>query len=136
MITESIALQEKKFSNSKLLGVIQLQYRSLKNHFIESRSKRKALYNIIRKEQPNIIHHNNEIFLNRNAIRAGIKAKVKQVLHERFLGNYGNNYINLFADKILMKKTAARIDITKAVAVNFDKLYPATANHKIILHES
>jgi glycosyltransferase involved in cell wall biosynthesis len=134
--TESTELQEKKFSNVKLFGVLQLQYSLLKNYLIDSRSKREKLYNIIKTEQPDIIHHNNEIFLNRNAIRSGVKAKVKQVVHERSLGNYGTNYINRFADKILMKKTAARIDITKAVADNFDKLYPATANHKIILHDT
>ena len=135
--TESSVLQdEKKFSSSKFFGVLQLQYRSLKNYFIDSRSKRAALYNIIHKEQPDIIHHNNEIFLNRNAIRAGIKAKIVQVVHERSLGNYGTNYINHIADKLLMKKIAARIDITKAVADHFDKLYPATTTNRVILHDT
>jgi glycosyltransferase involved in cell wall biosynthesis len=134
--TDSNVLKgEKKYSSSKFWGILQVQYRSLKNYFLNSKTKRTALYQLIHKEQPDIIHHNNEILLNQNAIRAGIKAKAVQVVHERSLGGYGTNYINHIADKMLMKKIAARIDITNAVANNFDKLYPSAKNKKIVLHD-
>ena len=134
-LTKYNVQNEKPFSTSKLLGALQLQFRLMKDYWFNSKEIRTALYSIIQKEQPGIIHHNNEIFLNRNAIRAGIKAKAAQVVHERSLGNYGHNYVNLFADKLLMKKVAARIDISKAVADHFDHLHPATVSKKIVLHD-
>ena len=127
---------EKRFSKSKLISSIQVQFQLLKDYWFNSKELRTALHNIIQKEQPNIIHHNNEIFLNRDAIRAGVKANIPQVVHERSLGNYGINYVNLIADKLLMKKVAARVDISKAVADHFDKLYVSTAEKKIVLYDT
>jgi len=134
-ITKYNAQDDKPFNSSKLFGLLQLQFRLLKDYWFKSKALRTALFNIIQQEQPDIIHHNNEIFLNRDAIRAGVKAKVIQVVHERSLGNYGHNYVNFLADKLLMRKIAARIDISKAVANHFDHLYPATVSKKVVLHD-
>lgn len=127
--------QKIRYSRSALLSFMQLQYHLLKDYLEGSRKIRKALHHIITAEQPHIIHHNNEIFLNRDAIRAGIKAGIPQVVHERSLGNYGINYINLVADTLLMQRVAGRIDISNAVAIHFDKLYPKTKDKKIVLHD-
>lgn len=123
------------FSRFKFFSSIQWQYKLLIDYFLHSKSIIKDLIKIITKEQPHIVHHNNEIFLNRDAIRAAAKLRVIQVVHERSLGNYGISYVYHVLDKLLMKKVAARIDITKAVASHFDKLYSGIKQKKIVLHD-
>lgn len=127
--------EQENFSRFKFISSVQWQYKLLKDYFLRSKSIIKDLIKIITKEQPHIVHHNNEIFLNRDAIRATAKLRVMQVVHERSLGKYGISYMYHIADKLLMKKVAARIDITKAVATHFDKLYPGIKQKKIVLHD-
>lgn len=125
----------KSKTSSKIFSVILQQLLLLKEYFISSKPVRKELLCIIKQLSPSVIHHNNEIFLNRNAVRAGIKAGLPQIIHERSLGKYGHNYVNKIIDRMLMRKVAHRIDITRAVAIHFNRLYPATTTKSIVLHD-
>jgi len=122
-------------SSLKVFAVIHQQLLLLKDYYISSKPVRAALLRIINQLKPAIIHHNNEIFLNRDAVREGIKAKLPQIVHERSLGNYGYNYVNKMLDRMLMRKVKQRIDITKAVTSHFNKLYTGTENKSTVLHD-
>ncbi|MBG9377150.1 glycosyltransferase family 4 protein [Panacibacter sp. DH6] len=133
-LDESLQQPVHRFTKYAAINFMLQQFYTAKDYFKSNRKVRTKIMHILKTEKPAIVHHNNEIFLNRDAIRAAVKAGAKQLVHERSLSNYGNDRVHLFADKRLMKKVYARIDITNAVAQHFNKFYGADSRN-IVLHD-
>lgn len=133
-LNETAELPKHRFTNNSALNFLLQQFYTIKDYISVNKKVRNRIARILIEEKPAIVHHNNEAFLNRDAIRAAVKAGIKQVVHERSLGNYGNDRVHLLTDQSLMKKVYARVDITTAVAQHFNSFYGAS-NQNIVLHD-
>ncbi len=130
-----VKANNKKIHNSRVFNVINSEINALKNYFIQDKAIIKLLYNLIIEIQPDIVHHNNGVTVNRVAIRAASKAHVLQVLHCRSIWSYRKSLVNYFFDFFLIRKISKRIYITEAVRNYSELLFHLNPSSAIVLHD-
>lgn len=80
-----------------------------------------------------LVHHNNDVSINRNFIRICNKLKVPQIVHNRSLQEYQSNQFYYWIDKKLAKKINYYINISQAVKDHFTRIYHLkTYNNEVI----
>ncbi len=133
---DSVALQgfDFKFSKNRLLNVVLIQYNALKKYFNYDRKLVKYFSDIFRQEKPDILHHNNDITVNRSSIRAGIKAQIPQVLYNHGLPFYKFNFVDPIIDFFLLKKISYHIHLTKAIHDHYRKLFHSSLSNSVVIH--
>jgi glycosyltransferase involved in cell wall biosynthesis len=117
-----------------LINYLRLQVKAFKDIFFADKAEVRKVYDIIAEEKPDIIHHNNDILLNRNCVRAANKTGVPQVIHNRSLAGYGNSRVDYFFDQLYIKKVAFHVNITKAVSNHFNALFHFKDN-SMVMHD-
>ena len=122
-------------SYNSIINYLNLQLTAIKKILFSDKTEVRKLYGIITKEKPDIIHHNNDILLNRNCVRAVNKTNIPQIIHNRSLAGYGNDRVNFFLDRLLIKKINFHINITQAVSNHFNTLFRLRECNSVVMHD-
>lgn len=121
-------------SKNRLLNILLIQYNSLKKYFGFEKKLAKYFLEIIQYEKPDILHHNNDIAVNRSAIRAGVKSKVPQVLYNHGLPVYRFNIIEYIVDYFLLRKIHYHLHLTHAIEDHYKKTFHLSLSHSSVMH--
>ncbi len=122
-------------SYNSIINYLNLQLTAIKKILFSDKTEVRKLYEVIIKEKPDIIHHNNDILLNRNCVRAANKTNIAQIIHNRSLAGYGNNRADFFLDRLLIKKINFHINITQAVSNHFNTLFRLPGCNSVVMHD-
>lgn len=128
--------QQNSAGKKKLSGIralIALQLNAVKHLLATDKKTSAEISNIIRKAQIDIVHHNNDIFLHRDCIRACVKSGVKQVMHNRSLTRYGNDPLMYLSDFFLTRKVNRCIAISQSVKAHFRRMYLLQESYAMLL---
>lgn len=123
-----------KFSKNRSLNILLVQYNSLKKYFREDKRLVKYFTDIIQKEKPDVLHHNNDIAVNRSSVRAGIKAKIPQVLYNHGLPVYKFNLIDYIVDFLLLRKIDYHLHLSKAIEDHYKRLFHSSLSNTAVIH--
>jgi glycosyltransferase involved in cell wall biosynthesis len=123
-----------KFSNNRLLNILLIQYNALKKYFILDKELVKYFNDVFSQEKPDILHHNNDIVVNRSSIRAGAKGRIPQVLYNHGLPFYRFHLVEYIIDFILLKKIRYHIHLTEAIYDHYIKLFHTSLRSSVIIH--
>jgi glycosyltransferase involved in cell wall biosynthesis len=119
----------------KIVGYAAAQIYSLKKYFIEDRLFIRKLLMFIENIAPDIVYNNNDVFINRDVIRAALKADILQILHTRSLTSYRYNFVDYLLNFFLIRKVDWRIYITEAVKNHYEKLFYLSKKNSFVLHD-
>jgi glycosyltransferase involved in cell wall biosynthesis len=120
---------------NKVIRTIEYEYLSFSNYFFSSKKLVKQIKKIVVELSPDLIHHNNDISVDRVAIKAVNAIKIPQIIHNRSITSYKKWSFNYFIDKKLHKKISFHINITDAVAENYSRFFKVQANKTLVLHD-
>lgn len=120
---------------NRFCAIILLQLNALKQMILPNKYVVEAITRIIRNEHIDIVHHNNDIFLHRDCIRACLKTGVIQVIHNRSLTRYGNSPLPYLVDFYLIRKVDYCIAISNAVLDHFRRMFLLPVNYSILLRD-
>ncbi|HEY6977053.1 MAG TPA: glycosyltransferase family 4 protein [Chitinophagaceae bacterium] len=126
--------QHFKFSKNRWLNVICIQYNAFKKYFYHDRDLVKYFTDIFQREKPDIVHHNNDIAVNRSSIRAGVNMKIPQVLYNHGLPSYKFNFVDYVIDSFLVKKISYHIHLTQAIHNRYRKLFHSAFSNSEVIH--
>lgn len=122
-------------SKNRLLNVVLIQYNALRKYFYYDKKLVNYISTVIEQEKPDILHHNNDIVVNRSSIRAGVGAGVTQILHYRGFSHYRYNVVDYFIDKSLIKKINYHIPITNAIHEYYEKMFHSPLYNSAVIHD-
>jgi len=125
---------ESKFSKNRFLNILLIQYYSLQKYFGQDKKLVKYINDIIQREKPDILHHNNDIGVNRTSIRAGIKTNIPQVLYNHGLPFYKFNIVEYIIDFFLLRKIRYHIHLSKAIEEHYKKSFYSSLRHTAVIH--
>ena len=120
---------------NKIWRIIENEYVAFKNYFFPQNNLLQKITAAVRSFSPDIIHHNNDISVDRVSIRACNKFNIPQIVHNRSIAVYKQISFNYFVDNYLHKKIAYNINITEAVRNNYQKLFNTSPSHAGVLHD-
>lgn len=95
----------------------------------------KEIETIILSLKTDIVHHNNDMCLNRQFVRVVNKLSIPQILHNRSLKNYDNDKFNFWVDKKLIRKIDYHINISNAVQKNLVQQFHVAAKKNIVVRD-
>lgn len=129
----------KKFNRKKggsgLFNFILAQIKPLSEYFWLNRKLIDHIVSLIKNIEPDLIHHNGDIMTNRIAVRAALKLKKPQVLHNRSYISYRFQYLQYLIDRHLFSKIDCSINITKSVADHYAALFYDPGAKAYVLHD-
>ena len=123
-----------KFSKNRFLNVFLIQYYSLQKYFWQDKKLIKYINDIIQREKPDILHHNNDIGVNRPSIRAGTKTNIPQVLYNHGLPFYKFNFVEYIIDFFLLRKIRYHIHLSKAIESHYKKLFYSSLRNTAVIN--
>lgn len=103
----------KTVNHSRLYNYFIREMTAIKKYFTTDKKEVQAIERIIRKINPDIIHHNNGLRVNRSSIRAAEKLQIPQLLQTRGIWNFQKNSFQYFADRYLSKNISKWIFINE-----------------------
>jgi glycosyltransferase involved in cell wall biosynthesis len=119
----------------KLWRLITAEYTVVKNYYFSGKAELNNIRSIIQKIAPGIVHHNNDILVNRNAVRACIRAGIPQIIHNRAIPVYKRWSFNYVIDAFLLKKINYTINITRAVSDNYNRIFSRGKKKELVIHD-
>ena len=123
-----------KKARGKLFKIFYSELTVFKKYFVHDRPEVNAIYNLIQQIQPNIVHHNCGLPVDRSSIRAASKAGVVQVLHTRGNWSYYKG-LNFYLYQKLKKRIAAWIFYTAGEQNKYEQLYHLSPGSLFVLND-
>ncbi len=122
-------------TKSVLLRSIKKEIFSLYRYYKRDKPLVKQLKKIIANANVQLVHHNNDVALNRYPIKATSQLGIPQILHNRSLKRYIEDRLNFVFDYFLIRKVKYQINISEAVQKHFCRIFHLSPQNKIVVRD-